>query len=369
MPYTKLTNLTWPIKLSTTVLASAFTVTWERNDLTPSKHLSMEQGWVQCTACSKWRRIATRSLDALPDRWTCALNPDPLRRSCNEPEEEYSDDEHAPTTDSTQRGSGVVFAVERLLDSRYSGNRARTQYLVRWLGFSARHDSWEDAANILDASLVTAFEAEVAAHSAASSSAHADAPRPARAASATEAPPPPPGAPAARASSFLAGTERRGADGRMWRAVARGSRLMVWVPAAAPHEAAAASTAAPASAGSEPGVPMAADPELPGWRVRQVSTMTGRGYCVFTSPRGENFRSRAAALRAEAEERRPVARSYNTVETRPPRTKLRPVDRTWLDCRSLRVNVGTPLAARALRSIVRRSAVGMVSARPRPSSR
>ncbi|KAH7440483.1 hypothetical protein KP509_04G109900 [Ceratopteris richardii] len=46
-----------------------------------------EQVWVQCDACSKWRKI-----DQCPDEglaWFCNMNKDPLYQSCSDPEEDW----------------------------------------------------------------------------------------------------------------------------------------------------------------------------------------------------------------------------------------------------------------------------------------
>ena len=36
----------------------------------------------------------------------------------------------------------------------------RRQYLVRWAGYDASHDTWEDEANVLDQELIQSFAAE-----------------------------------------------------------------------------------------------------------------------------------------------------------------------------------------------------------------
>ena len=36
----------------------------------------------------------------------------------------------------------------------------RRQYLVRWAGYDAAHDTWEDEANVLDQELIQSFAAE-----------------------------------------------------------------------------------------------------------------------------------------------------------------------------------------------------------------
>ncbi|XP_076857737.1 MORC family CW-type zinc finger protein 3-like [Brachyhypopomus gauderio] len=54
-----------------------------------------DQNWVQCDDCQKWRKLPD-GIDTkkLPSKWFCRMNPDPLFRSCEVPEEpEDSDDE------------------------------------------------------------------------------------------------------------------------------------------------------------------------------------------------------------------------------------------------------------------------------------
>ena len=49
-----------------------------------------------------------------------------------------------------------VYRVERLLAARHRG-RSR-EYLVRWHGYTAEHDSWEPASSILDPNLIAALD-------------------------------------------------------------------------------------------------------------------------------------------------------------------------------------------------------------------
>uniref|UniRef100_A0A671W9Z5 MORC family CW-type zinc finger 3a n=1 Tax=Sparus aurata TaxID=8175 RepID=A0A671W9Z5_SPAAU len=54
-----------------------------------------DQNWAQCDTCLKWRKLPD-GIDCtkLPEKWYCALNPDPQFRSCQvEEEPEDSDDE------------------------------------------------------------------------------------------------------------------------------------------------------------------------------------------------------------------------------------------------------------------------------------
>lgn len=51
--------------------------------------------WVQCNRCDKWRSLPmTVDPKTLPEVWTCDLNTyDPVRMSCEAPEEEYAKEE------------------------------------------------------------------------------------------------------------------------------------------------------------------------------------------------------------------------------------------------------------------------------------
>lgn len=51
--------------------------------------------------------------------------------------------------------SSPVYKVEKILECRV--NRRRTEYLVKWEGFSPEDNTWEPAANIVDKSLIESF--------------------------------------------------------------------------------------------------------------------------------------------------------------------------------------------------------------------
>jgi len=55
----------------------------------------------------------------------------------------------------TEVGDGV-FAAESLLKRRIK--RGKAEYLVKWQGWSAKHNTWEPEENILDIRLIEAFE-------------------------------------------------------------------------------------------------------------------------------------------------------------------------------------------------------------------
>ena len=102
--------------------------------------------WVQCSRCSKWRRGVVGV--AADEEWHCALNSDLNAASCEMPEEKTSETEE----------QGAIYQVERIVDERRRGGRR--QYRVRWLGYTARDDTWEDEENILDPLLLAAWRSK-----------------------------------------------------------------------------------------------------------------------------------------------------------------------------------------------------------------
>ena len=46
--------------------------------------------WVQCDDCNKWRKLPCNPA-ALPDSWSCRLNPNPAFTLCETAEEHWSD--------------------------------------------------------------------------------------------------------------------------------------------------------------------------------------------------------------------------------------------------------------------------------------
>ena len=102
--------------------------------------------WVQCSRCSKWRRGVVGV--AADEEWHCALNSDLNAASCEMPEEKTSETEE----------QGAIYQVERIVDERRRGGRR--QYRVRWLGYTARDDTWEDEKNILDPLLLAAWRSK-----------------------------------------------------------------------------------------------------------------------------------------------------------------------------------------------------------------
>jgi hypothetical protein len=57
-----------------------------------------------------------------------------------------------------------IFQVEKILGKRQKDGQ--DQYLIKWLGYSKQHNTWEPTQNILDPNLVQAFERELSRSSA-----------------------------------------------------------------------------------------------------------------------------------------------------------------------------------------------------------
>ena len=53
-----------------------------------------------------------------------------------------------------------VFAAEELCKKRVKGGRV--EYLVKWKGWSVKHNSWEPEENILDPRLISQYQKRVA---------------------------------------------------------------------------------------------------------------------------------------------------------------------------------------------------------------
>lgn len=65
---------------------------------TETDHLGDDNNytWVQCDDCNKWRALPQDSVvEDLPDRWTCALNTDRDRDSCDKSEVDHDDFTHS----------------------------------------------------------------------------------------------------------------------------------------------------------------------------------------------------------------------------------------------------------------------------------
>ena len=62
-----------------------------------------------------------------------------------------------------------IYIVEELLKKR--SRKGKTEYLVKWVGWDDKHNSWEPKSNILDKNLIAEYEAELNVPSAKSKSA------------------------------------------------------------------------------------------------------------------------------------------------------------------------------------------------------
>jgi hypothetical protein len=122
--------------------------------------------WAQCNRCDKWRRVSTPA-ESLPEEWYCELSTDPTRNTCDAAEEVekevggYSPMKPVPPMASRPAEVGAaeeLFEVEALLEGRGNGKPSARQYLVKWLGYAASHNSWEPRSR-LPAGLVAEFEA------------------------------------------------------------------------------------------------------------------------------------------------------------------------------------------------------------------
>mmetsp|Transcript_36869 Transcript_36869/g.115416 ORF Transcript_36869/g.115416 Transcript_36869/m.115416 type:complete len:221 (-) Transcript_36869:173-835(-) len=50
--------------------------------------------WVCCDKCEKWRRLPI-NIVPLPKKWYCHMSPDPLRNTCEAPEEDFNRNKNA----------------------------------------------------------------------------------------------------------------------------------------------------------------------------------------------------------------------------------------------------------------------------------
>ena len=54
-----------------------------------------------------------------------------------------------------------VYEVDKILDLRRN-NKGVSEYLIKWKGWGAQHNSWEPRENIMDDALIGEFEAKLA---------------------------------------------------------------------------------------------------------------------------------------------------------------------------------------------------------------
>lgn len=55
-----------------------------------ARSFESSETWVQCDACSKWRKLCERSILDSNAAWFCSMNADPLHQSCTDPEEPWN---------------------------------------------------------------------------------------------------------------------------------------------------------------------------------------------------------------------------------------------------------------------------------------
>ncbi|KAM8749469.1 MORC family CW-type zinc finger protein 3a [Acanthopagrus schlegelii] len=63
-----------------------------------------DQNWAQCDSCLKWRKLPDGiDCSKLPEKWYCALNPDPQFRNCKVEEEPEDSDDEQPSYRKTYK--------------------------------------------------------------------------------------------------------------------------------------------------------------------------------------------------------------------------------------------------------------------------
>ena len=112
--------------------------------------------WIQCDACSKWRRVAEEVVES--EAWTCAENPDRERASCDAPEEIIEEGEvEVGAWNECPRLGGTDWAERR--------SRAALSTLTAWVvahgGDAAALEGW--SATVIRRELDTPNDATIAA--------------------------------------------------------------------------------------------------------------------------------------------------------------------------------------------------------------
>ncbi|KAL6562928.1 hypothetical protein OROHE_005515 [Orobanche hederae] len=70
-------------------LSRGISLTMKRDKGTVTDDTECNETWVQCDACSKWRKVANGNVANTSTVWFCSMNRDPLYQSCNIPEESW----------------------------------------------------------------------------------------------------------------------------------------------------------------------------------------------------------------------------------------------------------------------------------------
>ncbi|KAL8529229.1 hypothetical protein ACS0TY_006601 [Phlomoides rotata] len=95
--------------------------------------------WVQCDACSKWRKIADEHAANTSTAWFCSMNSDPSFQSCNIPEESWDYKEpitylpgfHAKGSSGGQE-ENILFFIS-VLKEHYTMISSETKKALTWL--------------------------------------------------------------------------------------------------------------------------------------------------------------------------------------------------------------------------------------------
>ncbi|KAK4483556.1 hypothetical protein RD792_010755 [Penstemon davidsonii] len=113
--------------------------TRKRDKETMKGNFASNEAWVQCDACSKWRKLADKSEANTSTAWFCSMNNDPLHQNCNIPEESWDYEEpiinlpgfHTKGTCGGQ-GENVSFFTS-VLKEHYTLITTETKKALTWL--------------------------------------------------------------------------------------------------------------------------------------------------------------------------------------------------------------------------------------------
>lgn len=112
--------------------------------------------WVRCDRCSKWRLLVDTSIDEAAD-WFCEMNPDATANTCEAPEPSAC---HEVDRGVPRNVAKDLYFVDRIMAERVATRGSGKEYLVRWLGWAPKYDSWEPYHHIEDKSLIYDFHYE-----------------------------------------------------------------------------------------------------------------------------------------------------------------------------------------------------------------